>query len=203
MGFSASDVVPFTQARANLSELAEQAKGGISGDIDLTGNGNSIAAMLGSSIFDFLSAGSHEAVRSQLRTLLNYHCGVGTLRTRQMMIDLQSLTGDSTDNVPGVPGIGPKTAAQLLEEFGDLDMRARYIFRRHLRGVIHDNGRFEGKAEDFVAPVRPGRDPLCLFRLVSMGAAVIGELDEMVDRRGNPEVAVARLLATGQFRLAE
>ncbi len=37
------------------------------------------------------------------------------------MIDLQALTGDSTDNVPGIPGIGPKTAAQLLEEFGDLD----------------------------------------------------------------------------------
>ena len=39
----------------------------------------------------------------------------------EKMIDLQSLTGDSTDNVPGIPGIGPKTAAQLLEEFGDLD----------------------------------------------------------------------------------
>ncbi len=39
----------------------------------------------------------------------------------EKMIDLQSLTGDSTDNVPGVPGIGPKTAAQLLEEYGDLD----------------------------------------------------------------------------------
>ncbi|WP_419907162.1 DNA polymerase I [Hoeflea sp.] len=39
----------------------------------------------------------------------------------EKMIDLQSLTGDSTDNIPGVPGIGPKTAAQLLETFGDLD----------------------------------------------------------------------------------
>ena len=39
----------------------------------------------------------------------------------EKMIELQSLVGDSTDNVPGVPGIGPKTAAQLLEEFGDLD----------------------------------------------------------------------------------
>ncbi|RAX41446.1 DNA polymerase I [Rhizobium tropici] len=37
------------------------------------------------------------------------------------MIDLQAMTGDSIDNVPGIPGIGPKTAAQLLEEFGDLD----------------------------------------------------------------------------------
>jgi DNA polymerase-1 len=39
----------------------------------------------------------------------------------EKMIDLQALTGDSTDNVPGIPGIGPKTAAQLLLEYGDLD----------------------------------------------------------------------------------
>ncbi|MEE4208408.1 MAG: DNA polymerase I [Parvularcula sp.] len=37
------------------------------------------------------------------------------------MIDLQALMGDSTDNVPGVPGIGPKTAAQLLDEYGTLE----------------------------------------------------------------------------------
>jgi DNA polymerase-1 len=39
----------------------------------------------------------------------------------EKMIDLQALTGDSTDNVPGIPGIGPKTAAQLLETFGTLE----------------------------------------------------------------------------------
>lgn len=39
----------------------------------------------------------------------------------EKMIDLQSLAGDSTDNIPGVPGIGPKTAAQLLDIYGDLD----------------------------------------------------------------------------------
>jgi DNA polymerase-1 len=39
----------------------------------------------------------------------------------EKMIDLQALMGDSTDNVPGVPGIGPKTAAQLLEEYGSLE----------------------------------------------------------------------------------
>jgi DNA polymerase-1 len=39
----------------------------------------------------------------------------------EKMVDLQALIGDSVDNVPGAPGIGPKTAAQLLEEYGDLD----------------------------------------------------------------------------------
>ncbi len=39
----------------------------------------------------------------------------------EKMIDLQALAGDSADNIPGVPGIGPKTAAQLLDEYGDLE----------------------------------------------------------------------------------
>ena len=37
------------------------------------------------------------------------------------VIDVQSLAGDSVDNVPGVPGIGVKTAAQLINEYGDLE----------------------------------------------------------------------------------
>ncbi|RCL00050.1 MAG: DNA polymerase I [Candidatus Tokpelaia sp. JSC188] len=37
------------------------------------------------------------------------------------MVDFQAMTGDPTDNVPGIPGIGPKIAAQLIERFGDLD----------------------------------------------------------------------------------
>ncbi|WP_051285316.1 DNA polymerase I [Nisaea denitrificans] len=43
--------------------------------------------------------------------------GVGPER----VVDVQSLAGDSVDNVPGVPGIGIKTAAQLINEYGDLD----------------------------------------------------------------------------------
>jgi DNA polymerase-1 len=37
------------------------------------------------------------------------------------VVDVQSLAGDSSDNVPGVPGIGIKTAAELINTYGDLD----------------------------------------------------------------------------------
>ncbi|RAN37097.1 DNA polymerase I [Hyphomonas pacifica] len=39
----------------------------------------------------------------------------------EKVVDIQSLAGDSVDNVPGAPGIGVKTAAQLLDEYGDLE----------------------------------------------------------------------------------
>jgi DNA polymerase-1 len=41
--------------------------------------------------------------------------------TPDKVVDVQALAGDSTDNVPGVPGIGIKTAAELIREYGDLE----------------------------------------------------------------------------------
>src|SRR5215831_3026197 len=60
----------------------------------------------------------------------------------QKMIEVQSLIGDSTDNVPGVPGIGVKTAAQLISEYGDLETllaRAGEIKQEKRRQTLIDN----------------------------------------------------------------
>jgi DNA polymerase-1 len=60
----------------------------------------------------------------------------------EKMIDLQAMTGDSVDNVPGIPGIGPKTAASLLAEYGDLDTlleRAHEIKQEKRRQTIMEN----------------------------------------------------------------
>src|SRR5271154_3360313 len=58
------------------------------------------------------------------------------------VIEVQALIGDSTDNVPGVPGIGVKTAAQLIGEFGDLETllaRAGEIKQQKRRETLIEN----------------------------------------------------------------
>ncbi len=58
------------------------------------------------------------------------------------VIDVQSLMGDSSDNVPGVPGIGPKKAAELINEFGSLDnlyANLDSVKNERIRGLLQDN----------------------------------------------------------------
>lgn len=72
----------------------------------------------------------------------------------EKMIDLQAMTGDSTDNIPGIPGIGPKTAAQLLEEYGDLDTllaRAGEIKQQKRRENIIANAELARLSRQLVA----------------------------------------------------
>jgi prevent-host-death family protein len=64
MGFAASDVVPFTQARANLSELADQAKAGA--EKIITKNGESYVALIDSDRLDYY----HRLERERIHLLL-------------------------------------------------------------------------------------------------------------------------------------
>ncbi|HET6926473.1 MAG TPA: 5'-3' exonuclease H3TH domain-containing protein, partial [Hyphomicrobiaceae bacterium] len=63
---------------------------------------------------------------SMLDTMKNRSIGPDEVRERfgvppERVIDVQALAGDSIDNVPGVPGIGVKTAAELINQYGDLE----------------------------------------------------------------------------------
>jgi DNA polymerase-1 len=60
----------------------------------------------------------------------------------EKVVEVQALAGDSTDNVPGVPGIGVKTAAQLIIEYGDLEQllfRAGEIKQPKRREALIEN----------------------------------------------------------------
>jgi DNA polymerase-1 len=60
----------------------------------------------------------------------------------EKVVDVQALVGDATDNVPGVPGIGVKTAAQLITEYGSLDAllaRAHEIKQPKRRQALIDH----------------------------------------------------------------
>lgn len=55
---------------------------------------------------------------------------------KDQFLDLKSLKGDSSDNIPGVPGVGEKTAVKLLQEYGTLDGIYRNIDK--ITGSLHD-----------------------------------------------------------------
>ncbi len=97
------------------------------------------------------------------------------------VIDVQALAGDSTDNVPGVPGIGVKTAARLIEDYGNLDAllaRAGEIKQPKRRQSLIDHAEMARISRDLVTlrrdapvtvsvehfrPLAPERETLAQF----------------------------------------
>jgi DNA polymerase-1 len=56
--------------------------------------------------------------------------------TPEQMLDYKALKGDTSDNIPGVPGVGEKTAIQLLQQFGSLD--SLYDHLDEVKGKLRD-----------------------------------------------------------------
>jgi DNA polymerase-1 len=102
--------------------------------------------------------------------------GVGPDR----VIDVQSLAGDSVDNVPGAPGIGLKTAALLINEYGDLDSllaRAGEIKQPKRREALVDNADKIRLSRDLVTL----KDDVALDTTLSDLAIHLPEPDRIMD----------------------
>ncbi len=102
------------------------------------------------------------------------------------VIDVQALAGDSSDNVPGVPGIGIKTAAQLIEQFGDLETlltRAHEIPQPKRRETL----------------INHAQDARISYKLVKLDdhAPVPLEISDLVIRQDDPQKLIDFLQAHG------
>jgi DNA polymerase-1 len=86
--------------------------------------------------------------------------GVGPERYR----DLAALVGETSDNLPGIPGVGPKTAAKWITQYGSLDDLVAHVdeikgkagdaLREHLSGVLR-NYQLNKLVTDLELPIRP------------------------------------------------
>jgi len=101
--------------------------------------------------------------------------------TAKQLPDLLALTGDTVDNLPGIPGVGPKTAASLLQRFGSLEE----LLRR--TGEI-DKPALRKKVEEHRETVLRTRELVEIFRRVPV------DPDLGAFRRREPDPAALRAL---------
>ncbi len=62
----------------------------------------------------------------------------------EKVVEIQGLAGDSSDNIPGVPGVGPKTAAKLIQDYGDIENVLKHL--GDFKGKLQEN--LKAHAED-------------------------------------------------------
>lgn len=177
-GYEADDVIA-TLARRCAREDRECWV--VSGDKDLLQLvGGTVKALRPGEGFAYRSLGAEEVLAEW---------GVGPDR----ILDLLSLTGDSSDNVPGVRGIGEKTALKLLGEFGSLD------------GIYADLGAV--KPESLRQKLESGRESAALsYKLITLADSLelgIGNLDELVVERLDRAKAAPLFLREGMKSLLE
>lgn len=113
-GFEADDVIG-TLAKQNTERRIKN-KGGADEVVIVTGDRDILQLVNDKVKIYMLTRGMTEG-RIFDRTAVKEYLGVEP----NQIVDFKALTGDASDNYPGVPGIGPKTANDLLREYGNLE----------------------------------------------------------------------------------
>ena len=123
-GYEADDII------ATLARQATEA----GGDVTIISSDKDLMQLVGNGVVMFDAMKNRTIDRDEVIERF----GVPPER----VVDVQSLAGDSVDNVPGAPGIGIKTAALLINEYGDLETllsRAEEIKQPKRRAALIDN----------------------------------------------------------------
>ena len=123
-GYEADDII------ATLAVRAQKA----GGEVTIISSDKDLMQLVGDGITMYDTRKKEVIGREQVQQKFNV--------SPEQVVDVQTLMGDSTDNIPGVPSVGPKTAANLINEFGSLDnlvARLDEIKRPKLRDAIKDN----------------------------------------------------------------
>ncbi len=104
----------------------------------------------------------------------------------EKVVDIMALAGDSSDNIPGVPGIGEKTASKLIREFGSVDELYRNLDRVSGKAVRERLAANEEKARLSLKLARIVTDvPLeCGLEDLSVSAPDYGRLRELFRKLG-------------------
>lgn len=114
-------------------------------------------------------------------------CAQWGIERPQQVIDLLGLMGDSSDNIPGVPGVGPKTAQKLLAEYDNLDN-----LLEHAAGV---KGKVGEKLQEFADQARLSRD----LATIDVAVPVPESLDDL-QRGERDDEALQALLKEFEFQ---
>ena len=106
-GFEADDIIGTLSKMASKEEL----------DVFIVSGDKDFMQLINERIFLYAPAGKQSGVKIYDRNGVIDKWGVPP----EKIIDLLGLMGDSSDNVPGVPGVGEKTAVKLIHEYGSLE----------------------------------------------------------------------------------
>lgn len=83
------------------------------------------------------------------------------------MVDYKALVGDPSDNIKGVPGVGPKTATELIKRFGDVES---------LYKNLSEDRKLEAKLGSFAEEAKLSKELVTLRKDAPIGAVELQEL---------------------------
>lgn len=114
-------------------------------------------------------------------------CEKWDIENVSQVIDILGLQGDTSDNIPGIPGVGPKTAAELIKQFGTVEK------------VVESVDKLKGKLKERVEQF--GEQALLSKKLATIATDVPIELDEeLMAYRGPDKEVLAPIFEEMEFK---